>query len=425
MKKIRCVLLIGHVWPEPNSSAAGRRSVALIEQLQELAQELHFACAAAPSEHRISLLERGVAEHQVNLNCDSFDELVARLQPQLVVFDRFITEEQFSWRVARACPDAALVLDPQDLHSLRDARHRALKQGGDVLQPGAALLNSELAQRELAAIWRCDLTLMISQAEISLLENHYAVAASLLHYLPLVSEGKLSEGGASGSAAYSHRRHFLCIGNFRHEPNWDALRYLRSELWPEIRRQLPGVECHVYGAYPPPKAQQLHSDKLGFMLRGWAPNAKQVMARARVCLAPLRFGAGQKGKLLEAMECGTPSVTTAIGAESMVDQPQHWGGFVADGATDFVDAAVALYRDEQTWLAAQQRGYRCLQAFDAGFHHGELRARLLGLVDELAAVRQRNFIGAMLRHHSLRSHQYMSQWIAAKQRLADSGELAG
>ncbi len=413
MSADRPLLYIGHVWPEPNSSAAGRRTLALLKLLRSQGWQISFGCAAAATENRFPLTELGVAELPIRLNCDSFDQMLAELQPQLVVFDRFLSEEQFSWRVARVCPQALRILDTQDLHSLREARHQTLKRGGDVLQPALGELNGELAQRELAAIWRSDLSLIISQAEFALLQNHYGVAPELLHYYPLLSDGLRAD-----NPDFAQRRHCLCIGNFRHAPNWDALRYLRAELWPEIRRHLPGVECHVYGAYPPPKAQQLHSDKLGFLLKGWAPDAVAVMRRAKLCLAPLRFGAGQKGKLLEAMECGTPSVTTAIGAEGMAGG-QPWPGAQADDAEAYIKAVVALYLDEHHWQQAVARGAALLPSFSAERYNAELAERLLDLTGRLATHRQQNFIGEMLRHHSLRSHQYMSQWIASKQRLAE------
>ncbi len=412
LSAVRQLLYIGHVWPEPNSSAAGRRTLALLKLLRSQGWQISFACAAAPSSQRYPLAELGIRELPIRLNCDSFDSVLASLQPQMVVFDRFLSEEQYSWRVANVCPQALRVLDTQDLHSLREARHQALKRGDEVMRPAPGDLNSELAQRELAAIWRSDLSLIISEAEMALLQNHYGVSAALLHYYPL-----LSDGCQPNQADFDDRKHCLCIGNFRHAPNWDALRYLRSELWPEIRRRLPGVQCHIYGAYPPPKAQQLHSEKLGFLLKGWAPDAGEVMRRARLCLAPLRFGAGQKGKLLEAMEYGTPSVTTAVGAEAMVGQGV-WPGMLADTADAYIEAVVALYSDRQRWHQAVAAGEALLPRFATGPHNAALAARLTQLSDALEVQRQGNFIGAMLRHHSLRSHQYMSQWIAAKHRLA-------
>ena len=405
MPSVKRALFIGHVWPEPRSSAAGSRSMDLIQALQSWGWLVTVCSAAQLSPHRADLAALGIDELEIRLNCDSFNTQLVQLQPELVIFDRFLSEEQFSWRVEEVCPEALRVLETQDLHSLREARQQAIKRGGE---PD---LHSELAQRELAAIWRSDLSLIISEYEMELLQQHYGVSASLLHYYPLLSEGRQPAPDFDG------RQHCLCIGNYRHAPNWDALQYLRRDIWPALRKRLPRVECHVYGAYPPPKAMQLHSEKLGFLVKGWAPDARAVMRDAKLCLAPLRFGAGQKGKLLEAMECGTPSVTSSIGAEGM-GEPDRWGGAIADTPEAYIDACVALYSDVAAWQQAQQRGDALLSRFDRQHHLQRLGERLSSLPAEREAGRKGNFIGAMLRHHSLRSHRYMSQWIAAKNRFS-------
>ena len=126
---------------------------------------------------------------------------------------------------------------------------------------------------------------------------------------------------------FEERKDFIFVGNFLHEPNRDAVHYLKESVWPLIRAQLPDAGMCIYGAYPSQSVLQLHQPKERFFSLGRADDAQEVVAKARVMLAPLRFGAGMKGKLLEAMQCGTPSVTTAIGAESMYgDLP--WNGFI-------------------------------------------------------------------------------------------------
>jgi glycosyltransferase involved in cell wall biosynthesis len=144
------------------------------------------------------------------------------------------------------------------------------------------------------------------------------------------------------------------------------------------------------------------------------------MQQARLCLAPLQFGAGLKGKLLEAMQCGTPSVTTTVGAEGM-QAGAGWGGAIADTAEAFCQAAVALYQDETPWLAAQQQGYQILQqrfgAEQASRVWQQLAPLLNASAEQTAARRQRNFTGLMLQSHAYRSSHYMGLWITAKNRV--------
>lgn len=406
------LIVIGYVWPEPNSSAAGSRMLSLIRMYRQQGWQVIFASAAEKSPHRFDLSVLGVAEQLIALNDSSFDAWIAQLQPKAVLFDRFMLEEQFGWRVEQACPDAMRILDMEDLHALRDARQAAFKAGqGGVLQLAPHQLNTELAKREVAAIYRCDLSLVISEAEQQLLTAHYQLPAELLCYCPFFAQAP-----NRSSPGFPQRQHFIAIGNFRHAPNWQSVLWLR-ELWPAIRAQLPGSELHIYGAYPPPKATALHQPKAGFHIKGWAEDAALVMQQARVCLAPLAFGAGLKGKLLDAMQQGTPSVTTPIGAEGMHgDLP--WPGFIAKDETALVDAAVALYQDETLWQQAQQQGFVCLaQRFDAATEQARVWAELEQRREHLTRFRERNFTGQMLRHHAHRSTKFMGQWIEAKTRL--------
>lgn len=425
---IRKVLIVGYVWPEPKSSAAGTRMLELVQLFLQMQCDVIFASAAALSEHRFDLKSIGIAEQSIALNSSSFDEFVKNFQPDLVVFDRFFTEEQFGWRVAFSCPGAIRVLDTEDLHSLRHARHTLLKteqkkylteKEKQSLGPinlafddlYAQMSQQDMALREVAAIFRCDLSLMISEFEIELLQTYFAVPASLLSYTPFftsqASQNKLVP-------EFSARQHFVTIGNFRHEPNWDSVLWLKHQLWPLIRAQLPDAQLHIYGAYPPPKATQLHKPAEGFCIKGWAEDADVVMQHARVCLAPLRFGAGIKGKLMDAMRNGTPSVTTHVGAEAMTGG-FAWGGVVTDDAAEFSAAAVKLYQDASAWQRAHQNGFSILQNyFNRVDYASALSKKLCALADNLDQHRRNNFVGQMLQHHSMKSTQYMGQWIEAK-----------
>ena len=417
------VLIIGYVWPEPRSSAAGGRMFELIELFRAQDWQVTFASAAALSSHRADLQALQVAEQGIALNCDSFDAFIAELQPDMVLFDRFFTEEQFAWRVERVCPTALRVLDTVDLHSLRDTRQRlfkaalqsdpqqqqlCLRSGPEALYE--AMAESDMAHREIAAIYRCDLSLVISDAELAFLQQQFGVPAALLLHCPLMGIAPLAD-----SPAFAEREHFISIGNFRHAPNWDAVLCLKQWVWPLIRERLPQAQLHVYGAYPPPKASALHNPKQGFHVLGWADDAHRVMTNARVCLAPLRFGAGIKGKLADAMVCGTPSVTTPIGSEGMCGE-LAWGGAVVEDAVEFAEAAVALYQDPGRWRHAQLDGAEILaRRFASPALRQALLARLLDAYQHRQLYRQRNFVGSMLRHHLHKSSQYLSQWIAAKQ----------
>ena len=319
-------------------------------------------------------------------------------------------EEQFGWRVAEQCPNALRVLDTEDLHCLRLARQEAYKQKRDLIP---ADLFSDAAKREIASILRCDLSLIISEFELDLLQNTFGVNRNLLFYLPLLAEPITVKTQASWPK-FDERSDFVFIGNFLHEPNWQTVLYLKQHIWPVLSKQIPFATLKIYGAYPPQKALELHKPSERFLVLGRAESATEVVQNARILLAPIQFGAGAKGKLLEAMQVGTPSVTTTIGAESM-NGNLPWNGIIADEDNAFVEAAVWLYQNEDQWRHAQQNGVQLVNTrFDKNQFAQPFINSINYLLQHLESHRATNFMGALLQHHSLQSTKYLSKWIEEK-----------
>jgi len=408
------LLVIGYVWPEPNSSAAGSQMLQMLNFFLEQQYQISFASPAAKTPHMYDLNSIGISPDTIELNNSSFDNYVIELKPDIVIFDRFMMEEQFGWRVEKNYPDALRILQTVDLHCVREARHTALKQNRKMTQQD---LLSELAVREIASILRCDLSLLISKYEYDLLINEFSVDKKLLLLVPFMLDS-IDRKMIQLLPKYSERQHFISIGNFRHEPNWDAVLYLKNTIWPLIRKQLPDAEMHIYGSYPPEKATQLNNPKENFLVYGWAEDVNKVMQQARVCLAPLRFGAGLKGKLIDAMLSGTPSITTNIGAEAMhgnLDNKLMWNGIITDDPEYFAKSAVALYKNEASWCVMQDNGIKIINRYyDKNKISEYLSQRLTEILTSLKQHRLDNFYGAMLRHHSMKSTEYMSRWIEEK-----------
>ena len=384
----------------------------LIRLFLDQGWQVTFASPAAETEHMADLTSLGVQTALIKVNDSSFDAFAAETSPDIVLFDRFMMEEQFGWRIEKVCPNALRMIELIDLHLLRDARHRLSKASQCVATDvDDAELFSDIARREIASVYRSDLTLLISDYEERLLEERFSIPASLLHLTPFMFD---ESDIVHPTPSFKERQGFITIGNFRHAPNWDSVRWLKEAIWPLIRKQLPEAELHIYGSYPPKKATQLDRPEDGFHLRGWAPDALEVMQQARVCLAPLRFGAGIKGKLADAMLAGTPNVTTSVGAEAMSGE-LPWSGLIEEDAKSFAKAAAALYKDEKEWLKCQANGFNIIsQLFNKQKNSEFLISRILQLKDRLEEHRQTNFVGGMLRHHHQRSTEFMSRWIEEK-----------
>ena len=407
---IKKLLIIGFVWPEPKSSAAGTRMMQLIDVFKSQNYDITFATPCAKSDNAFDLKSINVTPIEIALNDSSFDGFVKDLNPNVVLFDRFMMEEQFGWRVTEKCPQALKILDTEDLHSLRKGRQQAFK---DDKSFDKSYLFNDIAKREIASIYRCDVSLMISEVEIDILKHQFKVDEDLLLYLPFmlnsvyIKETKLFPD-------FENRNHFITIGNFLHEPNYNAVLYLKETIWPLIKMQLPKAEIHIYGAYASQKVNQLNNTKEGFLIKGFTEDVNGVMQQAKVCLAPIRFGAGLKGKLVDAMQNGTPCITTTIGAEGMFGNIKP-NGFIEDNPPEFANKAVELYRNKTLWNEFQKNGFEIInQRFNKDAHQQNFMSKIDETILQLDEKRLNNFTGQMLQHHTMQSTKFMSRWIEEK-----------
>jgi glycosyltransferase involved in cell wall biosynthesis len=399
------VVIIGAVWPEPTSTAAGSRMLQLISLFQKQDYEITFLCSASKSDFSFDLNQISVKTKAIQLNDSSFDAEIKSLNPDAVLFDRFMIEEQYGWRVIENCPNALRILDTEDLHFLRKAREIAFKQNRKLVFEDYI---SDFFKREIASIYRCDLTLLISEYEMQLATETFKIDATLLYYLPF-----LSEEIQTNIPSFEEQNHFVSIGNFLHEPNWQTVLALKK-CWKSIKKQLPEAELHVYGAYVSEKAKQLHNEKEGFLIKGRAESVLDVYSKAKTLLAPIPYGAGLKGKLFEAMQLGLPSVTTKMGAESM-NGNIDWNGFITSDEADFVEKAIELYTNKNVWKTAQKNGYEIIEKrFKKELYETDFMNQVENLQENLNAHRNQNFLGQILQHQSLQSTKYMSKWIEAK-----------
>ncbi|WP_445159303.1 glycosyltransferase [Mesohalobacter salilacus] len=407
------ILILGLQYPEPQSTAAGSRMLQVISLLQSFGCELHFATTQPKTELSSDLNSLNIMTYTIKVNDDSFDDFIKTLQPEAVIFDRFITEEQFGWRVDEHCPRALKILDTEDLHFLREWRETQIKSKQTTELPKHL---TDKAKREIAAIYRCDWSLMISKVEIEILSKTYGIPKEMLFYLPFVYNTK--KALKSDYPDYGQRSHFLSIGNFKHKPNLDMVNYLYRSIWPKIHQTLPQAEWHIYGAYCPESIQQLHSPKKGIIVKGRANEVLSTLEQYRVMLAPLRFGAGLKGKCFDSMLAGTPSITTPIGAEG-ISENKDWPGFVEDQPEAFAQKATELYTNESLWKENQKKGIDLLQKdFKIQNYKDSFKTKINSSYQDLDLYRQRNMVGQLLKHHHQRSTKFMSLWIEAKNTLS-------
>lgn len=401
------LLVIGHQWPEPQATAAGERIIHLLRDFQRSGYKITFVSPASPGLYGSPLEAMGIRTGAIRLNHPSFDQFLASEQFNTVLFDRFMTEEQFGWRVREVLPNARLVLDTEDLHALRHSREKALERG--MAWQAEDWVADPLFPRELASIFRCDLSLIISRVEMDLLLSYVPSLEGKLHYSPFSVPRQPGRQPSHGL-----RKGFLFVGNGRHRPNLDAIAVLREQIWPSLSRELPGVPLRICGAYLPRAILEMHAPDLGFEVPGWVPDLRPVMQEARLQLAPLRFGAGIKGKVLSALSFGLPTLTSALGWEGILEVGPN-SPWRADSPGEFIDKAVALYQDQALWE-------QCLRALsevpitqyrpEAGPPDPALRppGESPGSPGKEALIIQR-----LLRDQAFDRLRYLSRWIEAKE----------
>lgn len=246
-----------------------------------------------------------------------------------------------SLRLARRyASQARLIFDTVDLHFLRVARGAALRHDHE-----QAAWAEQLRRTELELMQSVDLTLVVSDYERTLLRE--LVPAVDVRVLSNVHEVH------GRGQAFHQRSGLLFLGNFEHEPNIDAARWLIDEIIPRLRKRLAGTTLHIVGYG---SGEALAGDACDdVQVHGFVADLEPILAGVKLALAPLRYGAGVKGKINMAMSHGVPIVTTTIGAEGMglVDGRD---ALIADAADAFADAIAQGYVDESLWTGLSDRG---------------------------------------------------------------------
>ncbi len=336
-------LVIDAVTPMPDQDSGSVRMAALLELMVEEGWLVSFAPSnlcwegdyARALQHRgIELLtRRGGIDLQAWLACHGADL-------DLVMVSRHYVLESLLPSLRRWCPNARLVFDTVDLHYLRQQRQAELD--------GRAALRA-LAERtrvsELGLVRAADITLVVSPFEQRLLNE--AVPAADVRVLSNIHT--LAEPGPR----WDERRDLLFVGGFQHPPNVDAAEWLIAEILPRARRQLPELRLHLVGSQMPDQLR--HCGAEGVVVHGFVPELAPLLRSCRVSIAPLRYGAGVKGKVNQAMAWGLPVVATPLACEGMY--LEHGRDVLVGSSAEALAAAVVrLHEDEQLWQALAEAG---------------------------------------------------------------------
>lgn len=360
----RRVLVVDNYMPTPDKESGSLRLVNLFAILRELGFKVTFGAAnlEAPEPYVSRLQAQGVE----CLYRPYVRSLQRHLAAQgslydLVILSRADAAASVMPHARRYCTNARILYDTVDLHYLREGRLAELT--GD---PSIRRLAGQRRGQELGLMDAADATLVVSEAELRVLRAERPQAR-----LHLVSNIHRIYGRTS---PFGGRRDILFIGAFAHPPNGDAVRWLAREILPIVRAELPDLICHVIGADPPADIQALAGP--GLVLHGYVPDVAPYFNGCRLSVAPLRYGAGVKGKVNQSLAHGLPVVLTSPAAEGMYLTDGE-SALIADEPDDFAAAVVRLYRDETLWKRLSDGG---LEVMEAHFSFAAARQAIRELV---------------------------------------------
>lgn len=264
----------------------------------------------------------------------------------------------------RYAPQAPIAFNNMDLHYLR--LQRQAEVSGDVsLMPEI----QKQKQLEFDVMISVDCAVVPSYEEAAILKRELPDAPVVV--LPFMTDI------VGTTSSFDERRDFVFIGGYNHSPNVDAVEYFVKEIWPAVRSGAPGAKFYVVGSHPPQRILDLASEDI--VVTGRVDDLQPYLDRSRVCVCPVRYGAGVKGKVTTAMSHGLPVVSTTIGAEGM-GVVEGRDLIVADEPADFAAATLRLYNDRELWKRISTAG------LDFASEHNSMKmgARVLGEIIDTA-----------------------------------------
>lgn len=369
------ILFVDSQYPMFDRASADVRMFAIVRLLREQKHDCHyFVSDIALAESRISaeevtryrdaLIRLGVT----TIERTGFEQVLAAHHYDVVFFKYFYPAEARIPLVRIWQPQARVVVDSVDLVYARLLAKAEMS--------GLAADRQEAEgkrMRELATYAAADLVLTVTEDEAKVLAHELPKLP--IHVIPNIHE--IPDQIRSESPFPS----LLFIGTFTHEPNVDGVLWFVQAVWPLVRAMHPDIQLHIVGGHPSPEVLALAHD--GIEVTGYVPDTLPYLLKSWVSIAPLRFGAGMKGKVGEAMAAGIPVVATGFGAEGFGLTPgEHL--LVADEPKAFADAVSSLIHDHALRLAIGWAG----RAFIAARYSPDavdlqletLTARIAGIV---------------------------------------------
>lgn len=337
------ILVISPTVPRPDMNSGDLRLYSILSILvQEYAISFVPAKIMAGDETYVSQLERNhitVHAEQVALR-----KLLETERFKFAILEFYFTAEYYLDRIRILQPECRVVVDSVDVHYLRHQLKSDLT--GDAADHA---VYRETKKRELAVYRKADAVLTVTRDDADALVRECPDITCEL--VPNIHELRLSDTQPECET-------LIFVGGFAHPPNVDAVHYFCGDILPRVRRTKPGVKCMIVGSNPPEEIRALANE--GLAVTGYVPEVTPYLHRSRVSVAPLRYGAGMKGKVGEAMAHGIPVVTTSVGAQGM-GLANRKDVMIADSPEAFAAAVVELLDDGALYGAIRRNAIQIIE----------------------------------------------------------------
>jgi GT2 family glycosyltransferase len=330
------VLIIDAYTPEPDQDSGSLRLRYLMDCFQKLGYGVTFLPDNRVHAGRYTRdLQAAGVEALYDPWIDSLQRFFSERGGEFafVMISRHYVAARYLSLLQRHCPQARFIFDTVDLHYLREERLAEL-EGSLPLRRSAA----QTRRSELAVIAAADATLVVSPIEKAVLRE--AAPGARVHVISNVHEV------VGSRRPFAERKDICFVGGYQHPPNIDAAQWFVGSIWPLIRKELPDIEFHLIGSKAPEQVRALAGN--GVRFHGFVEDLEPWLDGCRIAVAPLRYGAGIKGKVNISMSRGQPVVATPAAVEGMFTKAGH-DVLVAETVAAFAAEVVRLYRDEDLW----------------------------------------------------------------------------
>jgi glycosyltransferase involved in cell wall biosynthesis len=344
----RRVLLVDAFTPKPDQDSGSADTFWYMRMFQMLGYEVGFIAAfeASQTARYVHDLRRWGIRVQWAVDLYDLQRLaIAELQDcDAIMLFRVGVAGHLIDTARRVAPKVRIIFHTVDLHFLREERAALHERSASALDASA-----ETRRRELRVIAMADASIILSSVEHALIQRLLPDANA--HLIP-IPRPPAPEGGG-----FASRSGVMFVGGFAHLPNCDAVIFLVNQVWPRVRDRLPQATLHIVGSNAPPEVLALAAPGAGVEVLGYVEELTPIFQQVRVSVAPLRYGAGIKGKVVSSMLHGVPCVATRLAGEGMNVQDGKDILF-ADDETALADAIITLHENEVLWERLSREGRR-------------------------------------------------------------------